>query len=81
MKVTWADDCEAALRALGGEAHLSEIYREVQRIRSEAGRSVPESLEATIRKELESHSQDSDNFNGNERFIIVSKGSGIYRLA
>ena len=80
MKFTWADDIETALRNLGGEAHLSEIYPEVRRIRSEAGRSVPPRLKPTIRGRLECHSRASDTFTGVERFVMVSKGSGMYCL-
>ena len=38
---TWLDDVIVALENSGGEAHLSEIYREVRRIRGENGRTLP----------------------------------------
>ena len=80
MTIKWADDCETALRRLGGEAHRSEIISEVRRIRLKAGRSIPVSLEQTVQDALERHSRRSDKFTGVERFVMVSKGSGNYRL-
>lgn len=80
-RVTWTDDIEAGLRNLGGEAHLSDIYRTVKKIRKEAGRSTPGSSDAIIRRCLEFHSRDSDVFNGVERFVMLEKGTGRYRLA
>ena len=71
MRVTWSDDIESALENLGGKAHRSDILREVRKIRSRAGRSVPESIEETVQGALQRE----------ERFVMVSKGSGWYRLA
>ena len=78
--ITWADDIYTGLQNLGGEAHLRDIYVEVRRIRLVAGRSVPQEFEATIRQALESHCQTSSNFRGVERFEMVAKGSGLWRL-
>lgn len=79
--MTWYDDVEQALKNLGGEAHLSSIYIEVEKIRKDAGRSVPTSLEATIRRTLEDHSSDSENFRGQDLFRIVrNKGDGEWAL-
>ena len=63
-KIRWVDDVRLALGELGGEASLHEIYKRVQARRRAGGRSLPSSLEATIRQTLESFSSDSKNFRG-----------------
>jgi hypothetical protein len=60
VEITWRDDVVEALGRLGGRARLHQIYAEVQRARREAGRSLPPSLEAVVRKTLEENSSDSD---------------------
>jgi hypothetical protein len=78
---TWRDDVRTALERLGGQAPLHRIYREVELIRKPAGRSVPSSLEATIRRTLEDHSSDSENFRGADLFSMPEgKGAGIWAL-
>jgi hypothetical protein len=78
---TWRDDVRDTLVQLGGKAHLSAIYREVTRLRRIAGRSLPESLEATVRRTLEDHSSDSDNFRGADLFFMPEgKGAGVWAL-
>ena len=81
MRIRWADDLVTALDELGGEAHLSEIYPTVRKIRLRAGRSVPPTLKQTVQGALERHSRASENFDGEELFEMVSKYSGWYRLA
>lgn len=73
-KIRWVDDVRAALVSLGGEASLNEIYKTVRRLRAEGGRSVPSSLAATIRRTIEDHSSDSENFRGNDYFQKVERG-------
>jgi hypothetical protein len=75
-KIRWVDDVRSALIGLGGEGDLSQIYRAVREIRSEAGRRIVESLEATIRQSLEAYSSDSENFKeGNaDYFHHISRG-------
>jgi hypothetical protein len=73
-KVRWVDDVEAALKRLGNTADLHEIYRVTQVLRSAAGRTIPRTLEATIRRTLEDHSSDSANFKGNDLFRLVGRG-------
>lgn len=79
---TWATDLAEVLLALGGKAHLSRIYRDVEAMRQEAGRSVPSSLEATVRRTLENHSSDSRNYTGGADLFYMpeGKGSGIWAL-
>jgi hypothetical protein len=73
-KIRWVDDVKDALCQLGGAAALHEIYKQVRRIRREGGRSTPTTLEATIRRTIEDHSSDSDNFRGDDIFKKVSRG-------
>ncbi len=80
-KVRWCDDVRDALETLGGESSLGAIYKEVERIRRNAGRSVPPSIEATIRRTLEDFSSDSENFRGEDWFEMPEgKGSGVWAL-
>ena len=78
---SWADDIETALENLGGEAHLSDIYGEVESIRKAAGRTWPKTAQDLIRGTLQKHCRDSDIFEGYERFAMLAKGSGRYLLA
>jgi hypothetical protein len=73
-KLRWVDDVSGALKSLGGEATLQAIYREVETRRKRGGRSVPQSLEATIRRTIEDHSEDSDNFRGLHLFKKIRRG-------
>lgn len=74
-KIRWVDDVCDALQLIGGEADLPEIYRMVQDIRRTEGRSLPESLEATVRQTIEAHSSDSENYEEREDYFEhVSRG-------
>lgn len=78
---TWRDDVRTALQRLGGRSSLSRIYREVQAVRTAAGRSIPPSLEATVRRTLEDHSSDSENYRGVDLFCMPEgKGAGVWGL-
>ena len=77
----WVEDIWWALKNLGGEAHRSDIISEVRRIRVAAGRSIPATIDMTIQGYLQRHSRTSDTYTGAELFVMVSKGSGRYRLA
>jgi hypothetical protein len=78
---TWRDDVRLALGLLGGRASLFRIYREVERLRRDAGRSMPLELEATVRRTLEDHSSDSANYRGKDLFFMPEgKGAGIWAL-
>lgn len=78
----WVDDVVSALQTLGGKAHLSDIYRIVKDIRLRRGASIPESLEAVVRKELEYHSSDSESYTGIEDlfYMVEGKGKGVWGL-
>ena len=80
-KIRWCDDVKAALTQLGGRASLHSIYKKTEKIRRANGRSVPSSLEATIRRTLEDFSSDSDNYRGEDWFeMSEGKGQGMWAL-
>lgn len=79
--VLWRDDIVEGLSRLGGEADLHEIYRIVQKIRQEAGRSLPASTDAVIRRELENNSSDSESFTGQRNLFRSVNGIGGGRWA
>jgi putative restriction endonuclease len=78
---TWREDIIKALKNLGGQAHLSEIYKEVKNIR---GENLNPTFDRTIQRELETHSSDSEAFIGgdsNDIFSIAEgKGKGVWAL-
>lgn len=74
----WLEVVVEALRRLNGSAELREIYREIARF---SARSLTRQFEATVRKTIESHSSDSENFKGEDIFYSVEgKGKGIWGL-
>ena len=76
---TWLKDIQTALKNLGGEAHLSKIYKEVSKVRE--GKLNP-TFESTIRRELETNSSDSESYakgrKGEDLFYM--KGKGVWGL-
>lgn len=72
---TWVEDIIQALKNLGGEARLTQIYDEVKRIRTEP---LPRTYDASIRGVLERHSPDSESFTGKDLFRKV--GFGVWAL-
>ncbi len=78
-KIRWVDDVFEAIRRLGGSATLHSIYKEVEKIRRNAGRSVPKTLDATIRRTLEDHSSDSANYRGTDLFTNIGRGEWAIR--
>jgi len=80
---SWRDDIESVLDQLdhGSGASLQSIYTAAKELRTAAGRSVPESLEATVRRTLEDNCSDSDNFRGQDVFYMPKgKGAGVWGL-
>jgi hypothetical protein len=79
---TWRDDVRSALERLGSRASLGQIYRTVETIRRAADRSVPPTLEATIRRTLEDHSSQSQNYRGGLDLFCMpeGKGAGVWAL-
>lgn len=78
----WWACVELALDNLGGVAPLTEIYAEVHSIRAARDLSIPKSLEATVRKELEYNSSDSTNWRGTRDlfFSVHGIGNGVWGL-
>jgi hypothetical protein len=60
---TWKDEVRNALEALGGEAHLSEIYDHIEDTTS---RKLAETWRATVRRTLQRYSSDTETFRGDE---------------
>jgi hypothetical protein len=75
-KVLWRDDVRTALSQLGGEAFLADIYRKVRHIRLAAGRRLPRSTDAIVRRELEYNSSDSESYTGNYDWFRSVDGIG-----
>ena len=75
---TWKEDIIKALENLGGKAHLSEIYKEVEKIRPD---NLNPTWDRTVQRELETNSSDSDAFEGEDIFYSVEgKGKGVWGL-
>lgn len=81
-KALWRDDVRAALEALGGTGHLSQVYTTVRNTRRSAGRSVPYSTDAIVRRELEYCSSDSESFQGEHDWFrsVDGLGKGVWAL-
>jgi hypothetical protein len=75
-KMLWRDDVRNALIQLGGEAYLTEIYGKVRQIRLAAGRRLPRSTDAIVRRELEYNSSDSESYTGNYDWFRSVNGIG-----
>ncbi len=73
---TMVEDVIKALKNLGGQATLSDIYSEVERIRTAP---MPKSWQASIRQAIESHSSDSHVFLGKDDFRKLGKGTWALR--
>ena len=81
-KATWAHDLVSVLRTMGGKARLEQIYNAVEKLRRTHGRSVPRTLEATVRRTLENHSSHSENYLGGVDLFCMpeGKGAGVWGL-
>lgn len=69
---TWRESVLDALEALGGLGTLSDIYREVERVR---GGNLPPTWQAIVRRELEYNSSDSRSHQ--RRFDLFRSVRGI----
>jgi hypothetical protein len=79
--VTWVDDVKNIMLHLG-KATLHTIYQEVRKLRRAAGRTLPPSFEAVVRRTLEENSSDSDSFKGRQDLFYMpeGKGAGVWAL-
>ncbi|MEK9971644.1 MAG: hypothetical protein VW600_21105 [Ferrovibrio sp.] len=80
--LTWRDDVYAALKRIGRSATLYEIYRQTAFLRRKRGATLPESMEAIIRRTLEENSSDSDSYKGRANLFrsVNGIGSGVWGL-
>jgi hypothetical protein len=81
-RTLWRDDVKTALQQLGGSAPLESIYRAVKEIRLRAGRRVPRSIEAIVRRELEYNSSDSESYTKRYDWFysVHGIGAGVWGL-
>ena len=80
-QVTWVDDVREALRRFGGKADLTQIYKEVEKIRKAAGRSLTKTWENTVRQTLEDHCSEASFRSGKNVFCMPEgKGTGVWAL-
>ncbi|MDR6308148.1 hypothetical protein FHS66_001331 [Pacificitalea manganoxidans] len=78
----WWKSVETALGNLGGVATLKDLYVEVRSVRLSSGDTMPGSIEAVVRKELEYNSSDSSNWRGDRNlfFSVHGVGKGVWGL-
>lgn len=77
---TWLEDIVSSFKNLGGIAHYSNLYKEIQHVRAE---SFPQSFEAIIRRNIEEHSSDSNVYDKEYEDLFYSVngiGKGIWGL-
>jgi putative restriction endonuclease len=76
---TWKEDVILALENLNGSGNLEDIYTEVERLRP--GKLNP-TWHSTVRREIETYSSDSMNYNGKEDlfYSVDGKGKGKWGL-
>jgi hypothetical protein len=72
----WRNDVEQALKELGGEASLSDIYEKVRDIRIANDRSIPASLRSLVRKNLEEHCAETESYTEKADLFIMPRGKG-----
>jgi hypothetical protein len=79
MKKTWVDYITEAYRNLGGDADYDGLYRELGRLK---GKPLTSAQQATVRKEIERKSRDSDNYDETADLFrsIGGIGSGHWGL-
>ena len=76
--MTWLDEIIKAFESLGGIAQYSQIY---EYIKNNTDKELPKSWKAIIRKIVEDHSSDSENFKGKDLFYSVEGlGNGVWGL-
>ncbi len=70
---SWKDEIVNALKALGGEANLTEIYDYIE---NNSHRNLPKTWQATVRYTLQLNSSDTATFKkgGTDLFQHLSKG-------
>ena len=76
---TWREDTIQALKNLGGVAHLSEIHKEVEKLRKG---KLNNTWTQTVQRELETYSSDSEAYGGGKDifYMVEGKGKGVWGL-
>lgn len=72
--MTWLEETIKALSQLGGEASLKHIY---ETVRNNTEKEIPESLDAIIRRTLETNSKDSQVYDGKHDLFYCVHGIGM----
>lgn len=77
--MTWLEEVVKTLTELGGQARLSEIYYYIEK---HAHRSLPTNWRASVRKNIEYHSSDSQAYQGKIDLFSSVEGisGGVWRL-
>lgn len=71
VTTTWVEDIITAIKHMGGQATLTQIYDEVKRIRQGP---LPKMWQHIIQDTIYQHSSDTQKFQGNDLFRKVDKG-------
>ncbi len=76
---TWREDVETALRSIGGQGTLSQIY---EAVRARVSRPLPATWQAIVRRELEYNSSDSESYQQRYDlfFSVRGIGAGVWGL-
>jgi putative restriction endonuclease len=70
---TWREDTIRALKNLNGVAHLSEIHKEVEKLRKG---KLNNTWTQTVQRELETYSSDSEAYGGGKDIFYMAEGKG-----
>ena len=70
---TWKEDTIQALKNLDGYAPLAEIFKEVEKLREG---KLNNTWTATVRRELETYSSDSEAYGGKQDIFYMAEGKG-----
>lgn len=73
----WIDIIVEAFQALNGSASLQDLYTYIEK---NPKRKLTKSYQATIRKEIETHSSESKNYNKNNPDLFANVGHGKWKL-
>lgn len=73
-KESWVDIIVEAMKSLGGDTIYKELYPEIERIRKEKNIPLTPEWKASVRRTIEDHSSDSDNFRAENLFIKLGRG-------
>lgn len=71
---TWLESIIQAFKNLGGEAKYDELYPEIKKIRLLNGINLTSQWKASVRRTIEDHSSDSNNFRSDDVFRKLGYG-------